>query len=448
MKRRVLSFVIALALCLNLCPTWALATEGGTSGGLCPHHPAHTDECGYALEEPGAPCTFICRICPVDGLIDKLPSNVSASNSEQVQAQLSEIYALYDGLTADEQRQMDLSRCAALQEQINEMGIAAVNDDPFDIPTTVRKDVLTSDRINTSPYEVSGPWMIDTKGYTLSCANKSAIQVTSKGQLYLMGKVTSQKAIGVEVQSGGFLGVMGEDTVISGTYALDIASGANVKLASGTYTGTIAAIRAADDDFAALLVTGCAFFDTAGNPILSADAAAAKTLVVKQCTDHANRTYMTNTGTITHGWTCQACETAGTEQCTFTFDENGTGVCDLCRNEVTVAVDRESLKDLAYDSSVQPENGTVTVTVKGGGTLTKDTDYTVKYSTHANVGSTDITVKVTVTVGDGNGTFTKDYTFTENDLKESVLDWNTSVPVTLLYDGEPVEADEDRKSVV
>ena len=113
MKRRVLSCVIALALCLNLCPTWALATEGGTSGGLCPHHPAHTDECGYALEEPGAPCTFICRICPVDGLIDKLPSNVSASNSEQVQAQLSEIYALYDGLTADEQRQMDLSRCAA-----------------------------------------------------------------------------------------------------------------------------------------------------------------------------------------------------------------------------------------------------------------------------------------------------------------------------------------------
>ena len=44
MKRRVLSLMITLALCLNLCPVWVLAAG---EGGPCPHHPAHTDECGY-----------------------------------------------------------------------------------------------------------------------------------------------------------------------------------------------------------------------------------------------------------------------------------------------------------------------------------------------------------------------------------------------------------------
>ena len=47
MKRRVLSFILILALCLNLCPVWVLAADAGTDNGLCPHHLAHTDECGY-----------------------------------------------------------------------------------------------------------------------------------------------------------------------------------------------------------------------------------------------------------------------------------------------------------------------------------------------------------------------------------------------------------------
>ena len=178
MKRRVQSFIITLALCLNLLPVEAFASGVGADGGLCPHHPAHTGECGYVspvLEQecthshsdgcytaetncihehtaacypasddasgadepalcahmctqdsgcitqtlaclhehdaacgyapgnPGAPCTFVCPVCPIEDLIRQLPRSVSAHNAEQVRAQIGEIYALYDELSGEEQ---------------------------------------------------------------------------------------------------------------------------------------------------------------------------------------------------------------------------------------------------------------------------------------------------------------------------------------------------------
>ena len=57
MKRRVLSFIIALALCLNLFPVGAFAAGVGADEGLCPHHPAHTDACGYVLPVLEQECT-------------------------------------------------------------------------------------------------------------------------------------------------------------------------------------------------------------------------------------------------------------------------------------------------------------------------------------------------------------------------------------------------------
>ncbi len=520
MKRRVLSFVIALALCLDLCPTWAWAAGSGADGGLCPHHPAHTDACGYrepspkqecthvhddgcyseetncvhihtaecgsdpgtdepdacthictedsgcvtrvlscshvhddacgyAPADPGAACGFACRICPIEELIGGLPSSVSASTREQVQAQLDEICALYDGLTAAEQRQVDLSRCEALQERINELGTVGIVDEPPAISSSVSSETMTKDDSITKPRVISYPFLLNTAGFTLTntAANAtaaSAIRVTGTGELYLLGIVTSQKGAGVEVQSGGFLNVTGENTVITGkTYALDIAAGARVELAAGTYTGGAAAINLAEGDFAALLAQGCAFYDENGSAILAENAGTAKTLVVRQCTDHANKTYTANDGSITHTWTCQVCKATGTEQCTFTFDASGTGTCGLCGNEVTIEVDQDSLKELAYDESVKPANGTVTVTAKDDTVLIEDTHYTVGYSVHADeVGNTDVTVTVTVVMGTNNGTFTKDYTFTEAELTKPVLEWNAAGPVTVNYDGEPVEKTE------
>ena len=45
MKRKLFSIITALALCLSLWPTWALAAEADPA--LCPHHPEHTEDCGY-----------------------------------------------------------------------------------------------------------------------------------------------------------------------------------------------------------------------------------------------------------------------------------------------------------------------------------------------------------------------------------------------------------------
>ena len=59
MKRRILSMITALALCLSLCPTWAFAYEGEMDSGLCVHHPYHTDECGYIGPTEGRGCGHV-----------------------------------------------------------------------------------------------------------------------------------------------------------------------------------------------------------------------------------------------------------------------------------------------------------------------------------------------------------------------------------------------------
>ena len=58
MKKRFLSISLILALCLSLLPATALAEE---SNGLCEHHTAHDDTCGYVAEEQS--CNFECNEC-------------------------------------------------------------------------------------------------------------------------------------------------------------------------------------------------------------------------------------------------------------------------------------------------------------------------------------------------------------------------------------------------
>ena len=522
MKRRVLSLIITLTLCLNLCPVWVLAAGEGTGGGSCPHHPVHTDECGYvpstaeqdcthshddgcyatetecihehtsecypasedaseavepvlcthtcaedsgcvtqALscphehddacgyvpEDPGVPCAFVCRVCPIEDLIRELPRSVSESNSEQVQAQISEIYDLYDALTGGEQQLVDLSRCVSLLEQVAELSAAKENAAPDSaLPSGQNIDKLNGNRALDEVYEILDVMTLDTNGFTLTGLYSSAIRVTASGVLDLRGKVVADKNDGVEVQSGGTLYITETEPVtdIQGKeYALDIESGATVQLSTGTYFGKIAAIRTADGDFSALLVPGYAYFDENGNLIPEADMARTQTVVVAACTEHPGKTYTPNAGTTTHSWECPLCAAEGTEPCTYTFAQGGTGICDFCQNEVTIVVDRDSLKVLAYDETVQPENGTVTVTAKGAANpLTLDTDYTVKYETRANVGNTNITVTVTVTGKAYTGTFKEDYEFTEDELERPVLEWDITskpVPVAVDYDGSPAE---------
>ena len=54
MKKRILSIIMVLSMCLSMLPTAAFAAE---DTGLCEHHPEHTEECGYKEAVAGADCT-------------------------------------------------------------------------------------------------------------------------------------------------------------------------------------------------------------------------------------------------------------------------------------------------------------------------------------------------------------------------------------------------------
>ena len=512
MKRRVLSLITALALCLNLFPVWAFAAEGETGDGLCPHHPAHTEACGYvspvleqecthshndgcytaetdcihahteecypapddgsaeaepvlcahvctqdgsciteslsclhehdgacgyAAGDPGAPCTFDCPVCPIEALIGKLPDSVSAHNAEQVREQIDEIYALYDALADDEQQQVDLSPCAALLEQLDGMGAAVLGNS---VPGH-RDYILPTDQEFDEPFIVEVPTTIVTNGHTLTGNNSTAVQVIAPGTLSVTGSglILSNIGAGVEVQSGGVLRIEDPDISIIGiTYGLEVASDAVVKLSAGLYQGATAAIKVADDDFAALLEPGYAYFDNDGQLIQLEDMATAKTVRVGQCTDHSDKSYSHNPGTTTHTWTCRACGiTAESEACTFTFQQDGTGTC-FCGNEVEVVVDERDLSDLVYDGTIKPEEVKITVTLTDGSNqkLVKDIDYKVDIKSITDAGQ----ATVTVTGVTFNGTFVKTYTVHQD---KPGLSWDTAakpVPVAVDYDGEPVEA--------
>ena len=57
--KRILSGLLAAALILGVGPVPAFAEE---TEGLCPHHTAHTESCGYSADSE-APCTFLCEAC-------------------------------------------------------------------------------------------------------------------------------------------------------------------------------------------------------------------------------------------------------------------------------------------------------------------------------------------------------------------------------------------------
>ncbi|KAI4450076.1 hypothetical protein C823_004609 [Eubacterium plexicaudatum ASF492] len=92
--------------------------------GICKHHQAHDESCGYqpASEDgEGSPCTYDCRICPIEELIAALPEvgSITEENGSEVRAQLDQILALFAELTGEEQEQLDLSRCYELQEALD-----------------------------------------------------------------------------------------------------------------------------------------------------------------------------------------------------------------------------------------------------------------------------------------------------------------------------------------
>lgn len=104
--------------------------NGSVPGDMaCPHHPQHTEECGYvsaADGTEGSACCYVCRVCPVEERIATLPDEVTDENIGEVRVLLDEILSLFTLLTEEEQEQIDLSRCYELQAVLDESNQSAV----------------------------------------------------------------------------------------------------------------------------------------------------------------------------------------------------------------------------------------------------------------------------------------------------------------------------------
>lgn len=204
MKRRILSIITALALCLSLCPTWAFAAE--TDPALCPHHPAHTGECGYIAPtegqpcghehtedcyttdeaggevldcqhthdedcgyvqaDPGQPCGYECRVCPIEALIAALPEEVTADNADGVRGRLDQILALFSELTEEEQEQIDLSRVYELQEALD-----GANDPA---PAEGHSDQQEGDKASVTAGGTTAYYTSITGAWTAAAANSGS----------------------------------------------------------------------------------------------------------------------------------------------------------------------------------------------------------------------------------------------------------------------------------
>ena len=63
MKKRILSILLLCCMVLTMLPAPAFAAEGETGarasnpGGLCEHHPAHDEACGYTEGTAEIPCS-------------------------------------------------------------------------------------------------------------------------------------------------------------------------------------------------------------------------------------------------------------------------------------------------------------------------------------------------------------------------------------------------------
>ena len=247
----LLVVVMVLSLVLENVLTYsAYAEEADT--GLCEHHTEHTDKCGYIAsteDDPGQPCGYECKICPIEELIDALPSQVTEDNQDAVAEQLEEILSLYRELYEEEQEQIDLTLCLLLQAELDEANVpeqvdgAAVsyldengntasctNYTEITDQTTlsdgwyvVKSDVTISDRITVS----GNVHLILTDGVKLTAsaginvADGSSFTVYAQSVSDSMGELTAKGGENNAGIGGEERSVVGAITINGGTVTAD-----------------------------------------------------------------------------------------------------------------------------------------------------------------------------------------------------------------------------------
>ncbi len=237
MKRRILSMITALALCLSLLPPVSLAAEADDTG-LCPHHTEHTEDCGYIAPTEGQPCGYECKLCPVEERIAALPEHVTEDNRDTVTAQLQEILSLYAALGEAEQEQIDLTPCVRLQEELDgayapELLAAGSNE--------------KAGGTETEPISVTADCDIWDGGYFIVDTNvERATTVSVRGNVTLILKEGCKLTInsGINVLSSGSLTIKGNGELVAGGSSGSSYVGINIMTDKGTVmieSGTVTA---------------------------------------------------------------------------------------------------------------------------------------------------------------------------------------------------------------
>ena len=108
MKKRLLSMLMALVLCLTLLPTAALADELGPVDGTSTVETAGADAEAEAKAKAGAEA-----VAAVQAMIDALPDALTEENAGDVSAMLGEIYAAMAALEDEERAALDLTQYQA-----------------------------------------------------------------------------------------------------------------------------------------------------------------------------------------------------------------------------------------------------------------------------------------------------------------------------------------------
>ena len=389
------------------------------SANLCVHHKEHTDDCGYspASEDgEGSPCTYECRICPIEDLIAALPDEVTDGNAEKVRAQLNKILALYRELTAEEQEQIDLSPCWNLQAALDPANKPVTVDEPTegDVARVEMPDgtttyvsalaaafakensgatvtLLKSVNLGSEELAIPDDTEFTLEGGTYEITSSSGVTVVLGLRTtftLLSGTLSNTNALGVAVQLDGanssftmFGGtVNGTSTAVScstPSVSINISGGAvnggqmgidaptgTVKLSGGTYSSISVNGKTAAD----ILAPGCAL--QVGDGLISRDTPLSgrqnDVKVVNPC-PHTGT--LQDKGNGTHGATTEdgTCPYCGTDIAAASHTLGPDNKCKDCKAELKVKVEIGNATtyyggiDAAWEAARVAESATVTL---------------------------------------------------------------------------------------
>ncbi len=356
----------------------------------------------------GSPCTYDCRICPVEELIAALPdaADIRSDNADEVRAQLEEI---------PENSVAEIEKEGAETVYVTAEGLddAFKNSGNDGAAFTLLKDV-ESEKIleividctlnlggHNMKFTDEGIFIHEDKNVTIEgeggviSVNSNALDIggtvtlkggtfTGDGENFAGVNVISEKAA---------LSVTGQTVVIQNTgggYGLSISNGASVQLSDGKYSGEKGAIQILDfstlGDLLAHTDDTCyAYFDSTGTTPFTgklAEKSLAGTVTVKECSHTGDGVceYTHTFGTTTHQKNCLACGLVeSAEKCSV----DGTGKCRFC--DAVLAVRLSADQALIYNGTEQKPDVTVAV---DGQTLTAENHYTAAYANNVNAGDT------------------------------------------------------------